>query len=164
MARILKKPLLIIFMLSSIPGVSPVAYAAQSQSLIEGNTAFALDLYSQVKSTPGNIFFSPYSISTCLAMVYAGAHGDTEEQVARVLHFQEDRAQIHSSFAGLQSELNEASKQKGIELKIANALWTQKEYPFLPEFLKIAKHKYQANLNQVDYKLEAERARAEINR
>src|SRR5436190_10019382 len=151
MIRILKKSLLIIFMVSSVPAIPPAAYTAQTQSLIDGNTAFALDLYSQIKSNRGNIFFSPYSISTCLAIVYAGAHGDTKEQLARVLHFEVDRAQIHSSFAGLQNQLNEASKQNWIELKIANALWTQKGYPFLPAFLEIAKGEYQANVNQADF-------------
>jgi len=163
MARVLKELLLIILMLSFINVFVPKGHAAQTQSLTDGNTAFALELFSQIKSTPGNVFFSPYSISTCLAMVYAGAHGDTEEQLARVLHFQGNQAQIHSSFAGLQNQLNEASKQNRIELKIANAHWTQKGYPFLPAFLEIAKGEYQANVNQADFNTDGERARIEIN-
>src|SRR6478672_6970527 len=94
-----KNPIVILFMLSSILWVSPKAHSAQNQSLIEGNTAFALELYSQVKSTPGNLFFSPYSISTCLAMAYAGARGDTEKQMAQVFHFGADQKKTHASFA-----------------------------------------------------------------
>src|SRR5215468_7190899 len=74
------------------------AQPAQSQSLVEGNTAFALELYAQLKSTPGNLFFSPYSISTCLAMTHAGARGETESQMAKVFHFPKDQAQLHTSF------------------------------------------------------------------
>src|SRR5947209_1157590 len=92
------------------------AQSAQNQSLVEGNTAFALGLYAQLKSTPGNLFFSPYSISTCLAMTYAGAREETESQMAKVFHFPKDQAQLHSAFGALQRDLRQAEKQKGIEL------------------------------------------------
>src|SRR6266568_2447312 len=101
----------------------PDARSAQTNPLVEGNTAFALDLYAQLKASPGNLFFSPYSISTCLAMTCAGAHGETENQMRRVFHFDKDQKQLHSSFGELQRKLGEAGKQSGIELNIANALW-----------------------------------------
>src|SRR5215468_3348507 len=115
------------------------AQPAQNQSLVEGNTAFALDLYAQLKSTPGNLFFSPYSISTCLAMTYGGARGDTESQMAKVFHFTADRKQLHAAFGQLQRELNEMSLQ-GLELNIANGLWAQQGHTFLPSFLETAKN------------------------
>src|SRR6266853_173823 len=99
------------------------AQSAQGGPLVEGNTAFALDLYTQLKTSPGNLFFSPYSISTCLAMTYAGASGETEKQMARVLHFPAGEVQV--SFGELQRQLAEAEKQKGIQSSIANALWAQ---------------------------------------
>ena len=143
MTRILGKLIAIILMLSFILGSALKAFSAQTNSLVEGNTAFALDLYAQLKTSPGNLFFSPYSISTCLAMTYAGAHGETETQIARVLHFEKEQRQLHSSFGELQRQLSEAGKQKGIELNIANALWAQKSHPLLPAFLEIAKGEYQ---------------------
>ena len=57
------------------------------KNLAGGNTAFAVELYAQLKIADGNLFFSPYSISTCLAMTYAGARGDTATQMAQILHF-----------------------------------------------------------------------------
>ena len=137
--------------------------AAQVKTVVDGNTAFALDLYSQLKTSPGNLFFSPYSISTCLAMTFAGARGDTESQMAQVFHFTKDQAGLHSSFGELQRRLKEASKQKGIELSIANALWSQEGHAFMPGFLGIAKGQYQANVNQIDFKTGADSARTEIN-
>lgn len=151
-------------MLSFIFGSRPAAAAAQIQPLVEANTAFALDLYPQVKARPGNLFFSPYSISTALAMTCAGARGNTGKQMRRVLHFDENEPQLHSSFAQLQLPLGEARQQKGIELTIANALWGQKGYPFLPAFLEIAQRDYQANVNQADFTTAAETVRGEINR
>ena len=145
-------------------GLAAVAQAAQTKSLVEDNTAFAFDLYARLSGAPGNLFFSPYSISTCLAMTYAGARGDTETQMARVLHFSKGESGLHSSFGKLQQQLDEAAKQKGIQLDIANALWAQKGHHFLPAFMKIAQDDYQANLNQADFKTSADAVRREINR
>jgi serpin B len=162
MTRTLGKFISGIIMLSSIFGSAPRAQSAQTQALVQGNNAFALQLYGQLRTTPGNLFFSPYSISTCLAMTYAGARGDTEAQMARVFHFPGGQAQVHSSFGELQHQLGEAAKQ-GIELNIANALWAEKDPPLLPAFLQIARTEYQANVNQADFRTAAEPARAEIN-
>ncbi|HWH71408.1 MAG TPA: serpin family protein, partial [Candidatus Sulfotelmatobacter sp.] len=104
-----------------------------------------------------------YSISTCLAMTYAGARGNTEQQMARGLHLSPDQAQVHAAFGQLQRQLNEAQNQKGITLNVANALWTQKGHPFQPAFLDLAKGEYQANINQADFPTGAEAARKEIN-
>src|SRR5882762_9549717 len=121
----------IILMLSFLLRSPPSARSTPSQSLVDANTAFALDLYGQLKTRPGNLFFSPYSISTALAMTYAGATGNTEKQMAGVLRF-EDPQKVHSEFGELQRKLNEASPHEGIELSVANSLWAQRGHPFLP--------------------------------
>jgi serpin B len=162
--RLFQRVILKSLLISIGIGLAASAYAADTKSLVEGNTAFALELYARLSSTPGNLFFSPYSISTCLAMTYAGARGDTETQMARVLHFSKGKVPLHSSFGELQRQLNDAAKQKGIQLDIANALWTQEGHPFLPSFLKIAKDNYQANVNQADFKTSADAVTREINR
>ena len=140
------------------------APSGQTPALVQGNTAFALDLYSRLKSGPPNLFFSPYSISTCLAMTYGGARGDTAKQMAEVLHFGNDAKQVNASFASLQRELKDAGGQGGIQLNVANALWAQQGHPFLPAFLNAARDEYQASVNQADFKTSAESARSEINK
>jgi serpin B len=162
--RLLRRSILTYVLISCCVGLAASAEAAQTKSLVEGDTAFALELYARLSGTPGNLFFSPYSISTCLAMTYAGARGDTETQMGQVLHISKGRRPMHSSFGILQRQLNEAQKQKGIQLDIANALWTQKGEPFLPAFLKIANDDYQANVNQADFKTSAGAVTREINR
>jgi serine protease inhibitor len=132
-------------------------------ALVDGNTAFALDLYSQLRGGGGNLFFSPYSISTCLGMTYAGARGQTADQMAKALHFGGDPDKLAADFQGLQSALNEAQKHKGIELDVANALWAQRGFPFLPAFLDLAHQQYDANIRQADFRAAAEPARQEIN-
>jgi serine protease inhibitor len=154
--------------------------AVQDESLVEGSTAFALDLYAQLKGRAGNLFFSPHSISTCLAMTYAGARGETERQMSRVLHFSKDQGRLHAAFGELLRQLEDAKKEivipglsggkvkyavePAIQLSIANALWAQEGHPFLPAFLEIATGNYQANVKQANFKTEAAAATGEINR
>jgi serpin B len=138
------------------------AQSEQTEALAEGNKAFALDLFRQLKANSGNVFFSPYSISTALALTYAGARGETEKQMRDVLHFTNVQ-EVHSAFGVLQRDLLEAGKQEGIELSIANALWAEQGYPFLPAFLRTATGPYQANINQADFKTAPDAARNQIN-
>jgi serpin B len=116
----MKQTLLILlnFIVLSIPATLP----AQVQSLVASNTAFALNLYQQLATNSGNLFFSPYSISTCLAMTYAGARGDTAAQMSQVLGFGTNQPQFASTFGQLQSELRADQQTNGIELNLANAV------------------------------------------
>ena len=96
-------------------------------------------------------------------MTYAGARGDTEQQMGKVLHLGNEQKTLHAAFGALQRGLAKAGEQKGIQLSIANALWAQKDHPFLPAFLQTAKGDYQASVAQADFKAAAEPARGEIN-
>ena len=97
------------------------------------NSAFALDLYQQLRTGDGNLFYSPYSISLALAMTYAGARGETEQQMADALHFDLPQHQLHPAFNSLDIELakrGEGAKGKdseGFRLNIVNAIWGQKD-------------------------------------
>ena len=134
-----------------------------AEVLVAGNTAFALDLYARLKTGDGNFFISPYSISTCLAMVNSGARGATATQISQVLHFDTDTDKIGASFGTLQKQLKEAQAKDGIQLSIANGLWAEKEHPFLPAFLQNATRFYDANVKQVDFRTQADQATGEIN-
>ena len=151
-------------LLPALPGgFAQAAQPGQTKALVDGNTEFACDLCTQLRNSPGNFFFSPYSISTALAMTYAGARGNTETQMAHVLHFGKDQARLHSTFGALQRQLDQANQQKGIELNLANALWAQQGHPFLPAFLNLGQGQYQASLKLADFKTGAEAAQGEIN-
>jgi serpin B len=134
-----------------------------TEIVVEGNSAFSIGLYAELKKAEGNIFFSPYSISTALAMTYAGARGKTEEQMGTALHFTLDQKQFHPAFACLEAQLKAIQEKGDIELNIANALWTQEDYVFLSEFLKLIETNYGAVLNSVDFKRAYEEVRKKIN-
>ena len=131
-------------------------------TVITGNNAFALDLYAQLRKQEGNLFFSPYSISTALAMTYVGARGETEKQMAYVLRFDPDQSKFHPAFAQVIHDLT-VEKKKGYELNVANALWGQKGYKFLPEFLNLTNQSYGAGLRELDFATDSEAARQTIN-
>ncbi|MGA2257956.1 MAG: serpin family protein [Thermoguttaceae bacterium] len=131
-------------------------------AVVEGNNQFALDLYAKLRGEQAdNLFFSPYSISTALAMTCAGARGETEKQMAGVLHFPVPQDRIPSAFASLMAKLQ--SPKDGNQLRIANRLWGQQGYDFLPEFLRVTREQYKAELALLDFATKAEEARKVIN-
>ncbi len=133
------------------------------QIVVKGNSNFGFDLYQELKRKEGNLFFSPYSISTALVMTYAGAKGQTEKEMAEVLHFSLSQEPLHASFSNLQSKLNAIQNKGYIKLSIANSLWAQEGYHFLDTFFDMTKRYYGAGLNFVDFEKETEAARITIN-
>ena len=126
------------------------------------NGAFAVDLYGQLAAKPGNLFFSPYSISTALAMTYAGAKANTEAQMAKALHFNLAQDKLHAALQQVSGQLNADGAKRGYQLRVANALWGQQGYTFLDDFVKITDTNYDAGLRRVNFGA-AEAARARIN-
>jgi serpin B len=129
------------------------------QIVVEGNTAFALDLYARLRQRPGNLFLSPSSISLALGMTYAGARGETEQQMARVLHFELSQERLHPALAALAKVLV-AKGQDGPQLAIANRLWGRGGYRFRNAFLAVTRDHYGAELAQTVF---PEPGRTEIN-
>jgi len=154
--------------------IATVANCAETQLVVEANNRFALDIYQKLCSSQGNLFCSPYSISTALALAHAGAKGQTEMQMARVLHFptidDSNSAQsvmnmddFASAFGKIIKDLNERAAAGDYELRVANALWGQKGYSFLKEYLELIKSHYEGNLHEVDFVAATESARQTIN-
>jgi serpin B len=138
------------------------------QTLVNGNNAFALDLYQTLRSADGNLFYSPYSISLALAMTYGGARGNTEAQMADVLHFDLPQGDLHSAFNRLDLDLAQYGEaqnkqEQPLQLNIANAVWAQRDYPFLPEYLDLVALNYGAGIHLADFVTQADQAVDEIN-
>ncbi len=149
------------------PQVNPevaAVYAAVQSDLVNSNTMFALDLYRALSQEEGNLFFSPYSISTALAMTYAGARGETETQMKGTLCFTLPQSVLHPAFRALDTDLmRRASDIEGVQLSIANALWGQIGYPFLSGFRDTLAESYDAPLKLTDFAGTTEQARMDIN-
>lgn len=128
----------------------------------ESINQLAIDLYKQTSAQEGNLFLSPYSISTALAMVYGGARGETAEQMNDTLHFGGPSA-THPAFSNLRKQLNTIQEKGDIQLSIANSLWLQKGYNILPDYLSMTKEFYGAGIEPVDFNEDTEAARLLIN-
>jgi len=128
---------------------------------VSGSNAFAVDLYAQLRSQPGNLFFSPESISTAFAMAYAGARGQTATQMAHVFHYSLPPAKLHPAMGALLAAMN--APHAGYELHVADALWAQQDQNFLASYLNLVQSSYGAGLHKVDFKSSPESVRATIN-
>ncbi|MEN6561105.1 MAG: serpin family protein [Acidobacteriota bacterium] len=133
------------------------------QAVAKASNAFAGRLYGELAKEEGNLFFSPYSISSALAMTYEGARGRTAGQMAAVLGFSLPPDRLDPALAKLMAGLN--AKNKPYELYVANALWGQARYPFAPAFLGALDKYFGGGFREVDYTGEGsrEKARQEIN-
>jgi serpin B len=141
----------------------PAELQADLTPVVEANTAFALALYARLSEREGNLFFSPYSISTALAMTWAGARDTTEQEMARTLHFVLPQDRIHPVFGALQQSLQRGTELGGYRLSIANRLWGQQGYPWLESFLSVTRTQYEAELAALDFAGNPETCRQTIN-
>jgi len=132
-------------------------------SVVNANNRFCLELYANLKNEEkGNIFFSPYSISTALGMVYEGARGQTAQEIQAVFHFCEDENIRKPNVAEIYEQLNK--KDAKYKLNTANALWVQQGHNLLNEYAKTVEKYYSGKATNVDFKGAAEQARKKINK
>lgn len=139
-------------------------------SLARGNRAFAFGLYGQLAGKDaGNLFFSPYSISSALAMTYAGARGQTAEQMKSSLKFELDGDALHAAFNATDRALtqkpaaNPGERTEPFTLDVANALWAQQGKTFLPAYLDTLATHYGAGVELLDFATDPDGARETIN-
>ena len=117
-------------------------------SLSDSMNDFSFDMYQQLGDVGDNVFFSPYSVFVALAMTYEGARGDTAEQMKDVLGFEQNDEISLCSFGRIYNLLNIDAEYT---LNTANALWTEKDYPFLEEYLSFIDNYYMGKATDVDF-------------
>ena len=132
---------------------------------VADNNEFAFSLYQKIAGAEPNlgknVFFSPYSISTALGMTYAGARDETAQQMAAALRFDTEQESLHQSFRDLAARLDGTGKP--YQLKIANALWGQQNYPFEAKFLSLIGKYYAGGIQTLDFAQAPEPSRVTIN-
>jgi serpin B len=137
---------------------------AELSAVVDGGDHFAFDLYGRLRAGQGNLFFSPASISTALAMTLAGAAGETATEMARTLHVQMPKEQLDEAMRDLLAAWKSNEKKAGYQLQMANRLWAQSGQQFLPGFLAVTRDDYGAELARLDFVTQAEQARQTINK
>lgn len=133
------------------------------KEIATNNNRFAFDLYQElIKNENGNIFFSPFSISTALAMTYAGADQNTANEMANTMHFDENIPSFHLNYGKYLNQL-ETNAKGNIQLRIANRLWGEKTYELKSSFIDLNKKAYDSPLQKVDFVHNYESSRVQIN-
>jgi serpin B len=147
------------------PATNPSGDTSAAQSVSTGNNRFAYDLYEMLAKNPAgagqNIFYSPFSISSALAITGEGAKGTTADEINAVFHFPENDTVRREGFAAINEGINTADT--GYTLLTANALWAERNYSFLPVFTGIARTWYSANVTNLDFIHAPEESRVTIN-
>lgn len=143
--------------------VIPAEVAGDVASIVESNNRFVFDIYGAVRGQPGNLFLSPYSMSTAFAMCYAGARTQTAEEMAQVFHFDLPQNTLHPAFGALQQSLDRGTSIGGYELNVANRLWGQQGQPFVTDFLDVTRVHYGAEMEMVNFEADPEGIRNHIN-
>ncbi|XP_068414781.1 serpin B6 isoform X2 [Eschrichtius robustus] len=134
-------------------------------ALSEANGTFALTLLKHLgEDNSKNVFISPISISSALAMVFMGAKGNTAAQMSQALSLSRSSGgggDIHQDFQNLLTEVNRTGTQ--YLLRTANKLFGEKTYDFLPSFKESCRKFYQAEMEELDFISAAEESRKHIN-
>jgi len=134
---------------------------ANASSVAEANNLLGFDLYAKLKEKEGNLVFSPWSVTSALAMTQEGAKGQTHDEMARTLYLTQPAADIRASFEQIDARLN--APDKGYQLSSANALWVQKEYPILSSYRQVVEGPYSGGISNVDFIKNTEGSRQTIN-
>ena len=136
------------------------------KKLGSANNGFALEMYKQISDADGdggNVFFSPISVTTALAMTYTGARGTTAQQMEQVLNFDDigSASDVHAAFRQLLNVFNEP--EKNYTLSLANRLFGASGYDFLQDFMDLTDTYYDAPMTSLDFVLEPDISREHIN-
>ena len=158
--------------LSAFAECAPAAENPASTAIADANNRFAFDLYRQLRHQRGNLFFSPFSISTALAMVHTGARGITAEEIASTIHLtdvEEIASTMHladdetlATYADLLADLTGQSDSTTCRLEIASRLWGRSGAHILDSYRTVMRDQYLAEMKTVNFE-DAAGARARIN-
>ncbi len=157
------------------------------QALTAGNNAFALQIYGKLKEGKGNLFCSPYGISSVMAMAYAGAGGNTKAQMEQVLRLSPNGDNVHAAYRRITDSLVpkgdvgsdgskfvitlrrvkdgwlSESKAPGYELDIINSTWVMKGMDVSKDYRNLMETYYQAPLEEADFRNDLQSTRRSIN-
>ena len=138
--------------------------SAPDSSTVKNNNIFALELFNKLAYGKENVFFSPYSISTAIAMTYAGAKGNTKKEIGKVLHFDSNQNNLNKKLSVLLKYMNSLNSPGSFSIYSANSLWAQSGYFFNKTYISNIKKYYFAAIQTLDFKKDAENSRKIINK
>lgn len=118
-------------------------------AIAKGNREFAVSLYRQLASKPGNIFISPISIAGVFGPIAAGARGKTRAEIGEILRYPVSDDVLNANLGSMLRTLE--TRTGGPQVTIANALWMAKDSSIEPDFIELAKRSYGAEVDTLDF-------------
>ena len=149
----MKKTILFI----SILFMAEIIIAQDFSKQVDNNNEFCFDFYSYLNVNNENLFISPFSVSTALAMTYEGAKEKTRKEMSEIMHFPLDNKMINKDFQDIISRTQQSKDTKHYTFNIANSIWAQKDFDFLQSYFNTIKTYYDAPIESVDFKDEGNR-------
>lgn len=140
-----------------------VSSMEESEAIATTNNNFAFEFYDKINGGEGNLFYSPFSISTALAMTYAGSDSTTRDEIRRVMHFGPNTAEFHRSYGSYYQALMPDGESK-VELNIANRIWIQDRLQVERDFSTITSRYYNAKAEGANFRIKPEEERVRINK
>ncbi len=139
----LKHPLFALFPLLLL---ASTAIGQTNTATTNGNNTFAFELFKKLYSNDKNVFFSPYSIRSALAMIYVGAENETKNQISKVLHFNLNNTTTAQEFLDFNKKIKTLNMDTTLKISIANAFWKKEDarYPFKEDYINFTKKYYDA--------------------
>lgn len=132
-----------------------------AQAVTNANNKFVFNSFIQLNKTEkGNIFYSPFSIFSALAMTYEGAKGQTASEIKSVFNFPDTNI-LRPNFASNYKSINTVNAN--YELKTGNALWVQNSFPLLANYLDSVNKYYGGKATNLDFINSTETSRQTIN-
>jgi serpin B len=142
---------------------SPTVSGGDLNTLVRGNTAFAIDLYQRLaQGSDGNLALGPYSISSAFALLNAGAAGQTQAQITSALHFGLPVSRLDRAFDALSIAL-ESTQRPALTLATTNRIFGQEGYPFRDSYVRELTENFGAPIAMADFRDHAELDRELIN-
>jgi len=143
----------------------PMVPTADELCVVNGSNEFTFALYNELRKDPANqdanLFISPFSVSSAMAIVYEGARAETADEIRSVFHFPQNDTIRRQGFSGITTLMNRETQ--GNVLRTANALWAEKTFPFRTDYIETAHRYYAAEVTNLDFINEPEHSRHTIN-
>ena len=142
--------------IKTLEAVPAEAKDAQVAALAQGNNAFAWEMFARICDPEKPVFFSPFSISTAMAMLTLGAKGETLGELKETMCYPDKGELLGLEFQGLNAKI--ASQNEFFTMTSANSLWLNRNFELLETYRNALKRCFSGEASVLDFSMNKEAA------
>ncbi|XP_054713382.1 intracellular coagulation inhibitor 2-like [Uloborus diversus] len=137
---------------------------ADVSPLTKANNHLAVELMKLLGEEGKNVFFSPFSLSTAMAMLYLGTQGQTSKELRHALGYHVANLEDSDLTSSCRKYLDDLEKTPdSYVLSCANSIVSDKSFAVKEAFKSTVVETFKALLVEVDFLNEKEKAIEQIN-